>query len=70
MFPFFEQIGNFLGNAIDFVVSLFSNLVSFFQIIFTSFTFLVDICVALPAPIQAGCLCMVGVSVIYLVIGR
>lgn len=70
MFAFFDQIGSFFGSIIDFVVTLFSQLVSFFQIIFTSFTFLIDICASLPVPIQAGCLCMIGVSVIYLVIGR
>ena len=70
MFQFFDQIGSFLGSAVDFVVNLFSQLVNFFRIIGSSFTFLIEVCAKLPVPVQAGCLCIIAVCVIYLVIGR
>lgn len=70
MFAFFDQIGGLLSSVIDFIVTLFEQLIAFFQIVFTSFSFVIQICAALPTPIKAGCLCMVAVAVIYLVIGR
>lgn len=70
MFTFFEQISNFLGNAIDFIVSFFTNLVNFFKMIFTSFSFLLQICASLPVPVQAACICMISAAVIYLIVGR
>lgn len=70
MFEFFDQIGSFLGSVVDFVVMLFEQLVNFFKIIISSFTFVIEVCAVLPVPVQAGCLCIVAVSVIYLVINR
>lgn len=70
MFQFFDQLGNFFGSIVNFVVNLFSHLVNFFEIIFTSFSFLINICLRLPVPLQAGCLAIIAVSVIYLVVGR
>lgn len=70
MFAFFDQVGNIISSVVDFVVTLFSQLVNFFKILLSSFNFLIEVCSALPAPVKAGCLCMVAVSVIYLVINR
>lgn len=70
MFQFFDQIGSLIGSVVDFIVNFFSNFVKFFQMIFTSLTFLVEICASLPVPIQAACLCVISVSVVYLIVGR
>ena len=70
MFQFFEQIGNFLGSIVDFVVNFFTNLINFFRMIFTSLSFLVDICVALPLQVQAACLAFISISVVFLIVGR
>ena len=70
MFAFFEQIASSIEAVFEFVVSLFKNLISFFQIIATSMTFIVQVVDVLPVPIKAGCLCIIGVAVIYLIIGR
>lgn len=70
MFEFFDQIGSFLGSVVDFIVMLFEQLVNFFKIIISSFTFVIEVCAVLPVPVKAGCLCIVAVSVIYLVINR
>lgn len=70
MFEFFDQIGNIISSVVGFVVTLFEQLVNFFKILFSSFAFVVEVCAVLPAPIKAGCLCIVAVSVIYLVINR
>ena len=70
MFQFFDQLGNFFGSIVNFVVTIFEQLINFFQIIFKSFSFLIDICLRLPVPLQAGCLAIIAVSVIYLVVGR
>lgn len=70
MFAFFEQLGSSIAAVFDFIVSMFKNLISFFQIIGTSMSFIVQAIDILPAPIKAGCLCMIGVAVIYLIIGR
>ena len=70
MFAFFEQLGSSIAAVFEFIVSMFKNLISFFQIIGTSMTFIIQVADILPAPIKAGCLCIIGVSVIYLIIGR
>ena len=70
MFAFFDQIGSLIGSVIDFIVNLFTNFVKFFQMIFTSLSFLVEICAALPLPVQGACLCVISVSVVYLIVGR
>ena len=70
MFAFFEQISDSIAAVFDFIVSLFKNLISFFQIIASSMSFVVQVIDILPVPIKAGCLCLIGVSVIYLIIGR
>ena len=70
MFTFFEQIGGFLTGIVDFIVMLFGQLVNFFKILFASLSFVVEVVGYLPAPIQGGCLCIIGISIIYLVINR
>lgn len=70
MFSFFEQIGGFLTVIVDFVVMLFEQLVNFFKIMAASLSFVVQVVGYLPGPIQGGCLCIIGVSIIYLVINR
>lgn len=70
MFQFFEQIGNFLGSIVDFIVNFFTNLFNFFTMIFSSLSFLVEICVALPLPVQAACLAIISMSVVFLIVGR
>lgn len=70
MFAFFEQLGSSIAAVFDFIVSMFKNLISFFQIIGVSMGFIVQAVDVLPSPIKAGCLCMIGVAVIYLIIGR
>lgn len=70
MFAFFDEVSNIISSVINFVVTLFEQLVNFFRILFTSFSFVIDICAALPLPIRAGCLCIVAVAVIYLIINR
>lgn len=70
MFAFFEQLGSSIAAVFDFIVSMFKNLISFFQIIGTSMSFIIQVIDVLPVPIKAGCLCIIGVSVIYLIIGR
>ena len=70
MFAFFEQLGSSIAAVFDFIVSMFKNLISFFQIIGTSMSFIVQVVDVLPSSIKAGCLCIIGVSVIYLIIGR
>lgn len=70
MFQFFDQVGSFLGSIVDFVVNFFTNLVNFFKMIFSSLSFLVEICVALPLPVQAACLAIISISVVFLIVGR
>lgn len=70
MFQFFEQIGQFLGSIVDFVVNFFTNLVNFFKMIFSALSFLVEICAALPVPVQAACIAIISMSVIFLIVGR
>ena len=70
MFQFFEQIGEFLGSIVDFVVSFFTNLINFFTMVFSSLSFLIEICAALPLPVQAACLAFISVSVVFLIVGR
>lgn len=70
MFEFFDQIGSFLSGVVDFIVTLFENLVMFFQMIASSFTFILEVCAVLPTPIKAGCIAIIAVSVIYLIVGR
>lgn len=70
MFQFFDQISQLIGSVVDFVVNLFNNFVNFFRMIFTSLSFLVEICAALPVPVQAACLCVISASVVYLIVGR
>lgn len=70
MFEFFDQISSLIGNVVDFVVTLFSNFVNFFVMIFKSLSFLVEICAALPVPVQGACLALISASVIYLIVGR
>ena len=70
MFQFFEQIGEFLGSIVDFVVSFFTNLINFFTMVFSSLSFLIEICVALPLPVQAACLAIISISVVFLIVGR
>lgn len=70
MFTFFEQIGGFFAGIVDFIVMLFEQLVNFFKIIVESLSFVVKVVGYLPGPIQGGCLCIIGVSIIYLVINR
>lgn len=70
MFKFFDQIGDSIAAVFSFVVNLFKNLIEFFKIIGSSLSFVVEVAAILPTPIKAGILCMIGVAVIYLVIGR
>lgn len=70
MFQFFEQIGDFLGSIVDFVVSFFTNLINFFTMVFSSLSFLIEICAALPLPVQAACLAIISISVVFLIVGR
>lgn len=70
MFEFFDQIGSFLSGIVDFIVTIFENLVMFFQMIATSFSFIIEVCSILPVPIKAGCVAIIAVSVIYLIVGR
>lgn len=70
MFQFFEQIGEFLGSIVDFVVSFFTNLINFFTMVFSSLSFLIEICVALPLPVRAACLAIISISVVFLIVGR
>lgn len=70
MFQFFEQLGNFLGKIVDFVVSFFNNLISFFLMLTKSLMFVVEICFALPLPLQLACLVIVCVAGVFLIIGR
>lgn len=70
MFQFFDQIGNFLNSIVDFCVNFFTNLVNFFRMIYTALSFLVNVCSSLPLPVQAACLCIISMSVIFLIVGR
>lgn len=70
MFQFFDGIGKLLGSIVDFVVNFFSNLVNFFRMVFSSLSFLVEICAALPLPVQAACLAIISISVVFLIVGR
>lgn len=70
MFKFFDQVGESIAAVFEFVVNIFKNLVAFFQIIGSSLSFVVQVVDVLPTPVKAGILAMIGVSVIYLIIGR
>lgn len=70
MFQFFDQLGNLISSVIDFIVTLFSQLVMFFKMLFSSLTFLIEICQALPVPVMGACICIICVSVVYLIVGR
>lgn len=70
MFKFFDQFSDAFSSIIDFFVGIFKFLVSFFQIISQSVTFLFDVVAVLPVPIMAGVLCIISVSIIYLIVGR
>lgn len=70
MFAFFDQIGQLIGSVINFIVTIFTNLVNFFRMIMTSCLFLFEVCAALPVPVQAACMAICGAAVIYLIVGR
>lgn len=70
MFEFFDQIGQFLGSVVDFVVSLFTNLINFFTMVYQALVFVIDICAALPGPVQAAAFCIICAAVIFLIVGR
>ena len=70
MFQFFEQIGEFLGSIVDFIVSFFTNFINFFRMIYSALIFLIEICAALPVPVQAACIAIISMSVIFLIVGR
>lgn len=70
MFKFFDQIGDSIAAVFEFVVNIFKNLLSLLQIVSTSLSFVIQVADVLPGPVKGGILAMIGVSVIYLVIGR
>lgn len=70
MFQFFEQLGNFLGSIVDFVVSFFENFISFFLMIGDSIWFLIEMCMALPEPVQLASALILFVSGVFLIVGR
>lgn len=70
MFEFFNQFGEAFSSIIDFFVGIIQYLVSFFKIITSSIGFLTDIVAVLPLPLKAAILCLISVSVIYLIVGR
>lgn len=70
MFTFFDQIGNLIGSVVGFVVTLFKQLVSFFQILYASLMFVIEVCAVLPGPVKAGCLAVVSICVIFLIVNR
>lgn len=70
MFKFFNQVGESIAAVFEFVVNIFKNLFAFFQIIGDSMGFLIQVVDILPAPVKLGILAVIGVAVIYLIIGR
>lgn len=70
MFAFFDQISSLISSVIDFVVTIFENLIRFFQMLFSSLSFVVQMCAALPTGVQAAALCLVCASVVFLIVGR
>ena len=70
MFQFFEQIGHFLGNVVDYFITIIKNLFQFFLMIGSVINFLVEMVAALPEPVHVAAMVIVLVSVLFLIIGR
>lgn len=70
MFAFFDQIGTLLGSIVDFITSLFTNSIYFFNMISKSVSFVLQLAYLLPTPIVVAFCCMIAVSLVYLVVGR
>lgn len=70
MFKFFDQVGDSIAAVFEFIVNIFKNLFSLFEIIGTSFGFVIEVAQVLPGPVKGGILAMIGVSVILLLLGR
>lgn len=70
MTQFMGSISETLQAVVSFFTDLINYIIEFFKMITSSVVFMYEIVEALPVPVKAGALCIISVSVIYLIVGR
>lgn len=70
MFNFFNSIFSFIEMAFNYLISTVKGLVDLVVNLVAASAYVIECIAFLPSPLIAAASCIVGVSVIYLILGR